>query len=66
MSGALYTAPHSCLSLVSWVSSSQAVGTHKGRGLAEASVVQYVCALVRHHTTNQFGHLVHSHMFHFA
>uniref|UniRef100_A0A5K3G4D5 Histidine kinase n=1 Tax=Mesocestoides corti TaxID=53468 RepID=A0A5K3G4D5_MESCO len=28
-----------------------AIGTQRDTGLAEVSVVQYVCALIRHHTT---------------
>uniref|UniRef100_A0A5K3FX70 Uncharacterized protein n=1 Tax=Mesocestoides corti TaxID=53468 RepID=A0A5K3FX70_MESCO len=41
----IYTAPHSCLSLVGCVSSSHAIGTQTDPGLAKASIVQYVCAL---------------------
>uniref|UniRef100_A0A5K3FT85 RNA-dependent RNA polymerase n=1 Tax=Mesocestoides corti TaxID=53468 RepID=A0A5K3FT85_MESCO len=48
----LYTAPHSCLSLVGCNSSSQAIGTQGDRGLAEARVVQYVCDLIRRYTAS--------------
>uniref|UniRef100_A0A5K3FS79 Uncharacterized protein n=1 Tax=Mesocestoides corti TaxID=53468 RepID=A0A5K3FS79_MESCO len=44
-----YTAPHSCPSLVSCLSSLHAIGTQRDTGLAETSVVQYACALRRHH-----------------
>uniref|UniRef100_A0A5K3EUF1 Secreted protein n=1 Tax=Mesocestoides corti TaxID=53468 RepID=A0A5K3EUF1_MESCO len=40
----LYTVPYSCLSLVGCISSSHATGMRRDRGLAEVSVVQYVCA----------------------
>uniref|UniRef100_A0A5K3F9D8 Uncharacterized protein n=1 Tax=Mesocestoides corti TaxID=53468 RepID=A0A5K3F9D8_MESCO len=45
----LYTAPHSCLPLVGCMSSSHAIGSQRDRGLAEASVVQYLCAPIRRH-----------------
>uniref|UniRef100_A0A5K3FHM6 Uncharacterized protein n=1 Tax=Mesocestoides corti TaxID=53468 RepID=A0A5K3FHM6_MESCO len=47
----LYTAPHSCPSLVGCSTSSHTIGTPRDTGLAEASVVQHVCALRRRHTT---------------
>uniref|UniRef100_A0A5K3G077 Uncharacterized protein n=1 Tax=Mesocestoides corti TaxID=53468 RepID=A0A5K3G077_MESCO len=43
----LYTASQTCLSLVGCPSSSHAIGTQRAGGLAEASVVQYVCTLTR-------------------
>uniref|UniRef100_A0A5K3FGV0 Uncharacterized protein n=1 Tax=Mesocestoides corti TaxID=53468 RepID=A0A5K3FGV0_MESCO len=41
------TTLYSCLSLVGCITSSHAIGTQGDCGLAEASVVQYVCALIR-------------------
>uniref|UniRef100_A0A5K3F669 Uncharacterized protein n=1 Tax=Mesocestoides corti TaxID=53468 RepID=A0A5K3F669_MESCO len=45
----LYTALHSSLSLVGCLSSSHVIGTQRDRELAEAIVVQYVCAPRRRH-----------------
>uniref|UniRef100_A0A5K3FPF5 Uncharacterized protein n=1 Tax=Mesocestoides corti TaxID=53468 RepID=A0A5K3FPF5_MESCO len=43
----LYTAPHLCLPLVGCLPSSHATGTQRDKALAEASMTQYVCALIR-------------------
>uniref|UniRef100_A0A5K3F6I2 Uncharacterized protein n=1 Tax=Mesocestoides corti TaxID=53468 RepID=A0A5K3F6I2_MESCO len=41
---------HSCPSLIGCLSSSHATGTQRDTGLAEASLVQYVCPLRRRYT----------------
>uniref|UniRef100_A0A5K3FWY5 Transposase n=1 Tax=Mesocestoides corti TaxID=53468 RepID=A0A5K3FWY5_MESCO len=35
---------------VGCISSSHAIGTQRDRGLPEASLVEYVCALIRRHS----------------
>uniref|UniRef100_A0A5K3FPY3 Uncharacterized protein n=1 Tax=Mesocestoides corti TaxID=53468 RepID=A0A5K3FPY3_MESCO len=43
----LHTASHTCLPLVGCRSSSHVIRSQRDKGLAEASVVQYTCALIR-------------------
>uniref|UniRef100_A0A5K3FHW8 Secreted protein n=1 Tax=Mesocestoides corti TaxID=53468 RepID=A0A5K3FHW8_MESCO len=49
----IYKAPHTCLSMVGCITTLHAIGTQIDTGLAEVSVVQYVRALIRRHTTPQ-------------
>uniref|UniRef100_A0A5K3FPK2 Uncharacterized protein n=1 Tax=Mesocestoides corti TaxID=53468 RepID=A0A5K3FPK2_MESCO len=42
----LHTDPHTCLSVVGCLSSSQAIQTQIGRGQTKASVVYLFCALI--------------------